>query len=209
MFNELLKTKYIPLEFDLESPRQLSAKISGKSLVLLFLSTCLVLILKNPLYTSMYVGAVASTIYFWLLHVLEPKIGKHRWSIPVFHTLLLALVTQPVLAQANGVTDNANACNGNGLFVAVTNFVNTTFSTITFGGVGGGSLSNLICQVIGFMIVMLLLAFIGTIGRVAYQLSYEQQPLSAVINPLFGFLVFAGGVTVMITVMLGTSTSTS
>ncbi|NJO94585.1 MAG: hypothetical protein HC820_10125, partial [Hydrococcus sp. RM1_1_31] len=82
----------------------------------------------------------------------------------------------------------------------------TLFASITFGGAGGGTLSNLICQVIGFLTIALLLAFLGVLGYVAYQIGYQRQPLSTCLDPLMGFLIFAGGATVMISVMIGTTT---
>ncbi len=181
-------------------------KKEWRSIIIVSIATAMVWIIDNPLYNMFYSSAVGTVGYLFLLRKAKPLIGEQRWSIAIFQTLLFWLVANPVIAQ-DVVTNNDQACSARGLFAGVTNFVNTVFSTITFGGVGGGTLSNLICQVIGFMIVALLLAFIGTIGRTAYQLGYEQQPLSAVINPVFGFLIFAGGVTVVTTVMLGTGTT--
>ena len=181
-------------------------KKEWRSIIMVSIATAMVWLIGNPIYSMLYGSAVATISYLLLLRKAKPIIGEQRWSIAIFQTLLFWLMANPVVAQ-DTVTNNANACTANGLFSRVTNFVSTVFGTITFGGIGGGTLSNLICQVIGFMIVGLLLAFIGTIGRVAYQLGYEQQPLSAVINPVFGFLIFAGGVTVVTTVMLGTGTT--
>ncbi len=111
------------------------------------------------------------------------------------------MILTPVLAQAVPV---GAACNTTGLFSAVTNFVNQLFSTVTFGGVGGGTLSGLICQVVGFLTISLLLGFLGVIGYVGFQIGYQRQPVSTVLDPLMGFLVFAGGATVIIGVMVGT-----
>ena len=166
----------------------------------------MVWVIGNPIYSMLYGSAVATIAYLLLLRKLKPIIGEQRWSIAIFQTLLFSLMANPVIAN-DTVGANDKACTANGLFSRVTSFVSDVFGTITFGGIGDGKLSILICQVIGFMVVGLLLAFIGTIGRVAYQLGYEQQPLSAVINPVFGFLIFAGGVTVVTSVMLGTAAS--
>ncbi len=158
--------------------------------------------MDSPLYSLFFSGASISIAYLLLLRKVKPIIGEHRWSFPVFQAWLFFGLANPVFAQST-VSNNASACNGTGLFLEVTNFVTTIFSTVSLGGVGGGQLSNLICQVVGFMIVGLVLAFIGTAGRVAYQIGYDQQPLSAVISPLFGFLIFAGGATMIIKIILG------
>lgn len=178
-----------------------------KSLALVCGATIMLLVLNNPIYNAFYFLALASIFYLLLLRKLEPIIGQQKWTIPPFHALLASIWADPVLAQATGITDNANACTSNGLFANVTNFVTTLFSSITFGGVGGGSLSNLICQVIGFVTVSLILGFVGILATVAYQVGYQQQPVSVVVNPLFGFLIFAGGVTVVVGVMIGVGTT--
>ena len=176
-----------------------------KSVVLILTSTLMLFALNNPIYNVFYSLALASILYLIMLRKLRSAIGEQRWSIPVFHALLMSLLlSNPVMAQA---TNNTSACTNNGLFSQVTNFVNTIFSSITFGGIGGGTLSNLICQVIGFVIVSLALGFIGVIATVSYQVGYQNQPVSAVVNPVFGFLIFAGGATVVITILIGTGST--
>ena len=64
------------------------------------------------------------------------------------------------------------------------------------------------CQVVGFLTVALLLGFLGVLGYVGYQIGYQRQPVSTVLDPLMGFLVFAGGATVVIGVMVGTGGTT-
>lgn len=178
-----------------------------KSLALVATAT-IMLFLNNPIYNAFYLITHASIFYLLLLRKLEPIIGQQKWTIPPFHALLASIWANPVLAQTAGtITDNTNACTNNGLFSNVTNFINTLFSSITFGGVGGGTLSNLICQVIGFVIVSLVLGFVGILATVAYQVGYQQQPVSVVVNPLFGFLIFAGGVTVVVGVLIGVGTT--
>lgn len=140
----------------------------------------------------------ASMSFTWLFKTLHRYIGHLRWVIPVYHALLFPLVVTPVLAQATG-----NACSNNGLFAGVTNFVSQLFSSVTFGGVQGGSLSGLICQVVGFLTIALLLGFLGVIGYIAFQIGYPRQPISTVLDPLMGFLIFAGASTVVIGVMVG------
>ena len=172
-----------------------------KSLGLIATATTMVLALDNQIYTALYLLSTASILYWIILRQLKPVIGEQRWSIWVFHAVLSSLVTTPAMAQ---LTDNTNACVNEGILAGLTSFVSSLFSTITFGGIGGGTLSNLICQVIGYVIVALILAFISIIATVAFQIGYQQQPPSVVVNPIFGFLIFAGGATVVITVFLGT-----
>ena len=182
-----------------------SAAKEWKPLVLVSTATIMLFALNNPIYNVFYLIALASILYLIMLRQLKPLIGEQRWSIPLFHAWLCSLWASPVMAQA---TNNTSACTNNGLFSQVTNFVDTLFSSITFGGIGGGTLSNLICQVIGFVIVSLVLGFIGILATVAYQVGYQQQPVSVVVNPVFGFLIFAGGATVVITILIGTGTTT-
>lgn len=75
---------------------------------------------------------------------------------------ITSLIVTPVLAQAG------SACTTSGLFSAVTNFINHLFSTVTFGGVGGGTLSILVCQVVGLLTIALLLFFIAVLIYVAF-----------------------------------------
>ena len=147
----------------------------------------------------------ASMIFTLAFRALKPYIGKHKWVIPCYHALLFTLVTKPAFAQA--APDGA--CTNAGLFAAVTNFVDTVFTNITFGGVGGGTLSALICQVVGLLTVGLLLGFLGVLGTISYQVGYQRQPIATVLDPVFGFLIFAGGATFVTSVMLGTGTTTA
>jgi len=149
--------------------------------------------------TTMIVLFWASMSFAWFFRKLNRYIGHWRWIVPVFHAGLSPLVVTPALAQVSG-----NSCSTSGLFSAVTDFVSQLFSTVSFGGVGGGTLSNLICQVVGFLTIALLLGFLGVIGYVAFQIGYQRQPISTVLDPLMGFLIFAGGATVVIGVMVGT-----
>lgn len=150
--------------------------------------------------TTMIVLFWASMSFTWLFRKYKRQVGHFRWLIPAYHAGLSFLIVTPAFAQ---VADGAS-CTTSGLFSAVTNFVNTLFQSVTLGGVGGGTLSGLICQVVGFLTIALLLGFLGTIGYVAYQIGYQRQPISTVLDPLMGFLIFAGGATVMIGVMVGT-----
>ncbi len=156
---KLTKSKPNSGEFDgaLIRAKKLWASLARewKSVVLISISTVMVFVLNNPIYNAFYLIALASIFYLIMLRKLSRALGEQRWSIPVFHALLMSLLlSNPVMAQA---TNNTNACTNNGLFANVTNFVNTIFSSITFGGIGGGTLSNLICQVIGFVVVSLAL----------------------------------------------------
>ena len=105
--------------------------------------------------------------------------------------------------------ETAAVCTGTGLFADVTNFIDTIFGSVTFGGLAGGSLSGLICQTIGLLTVGLLLGFLGVLGTVSYQVGYQRQPIAAVLDPVFGFLIFAGGATFVIAIMLGTGATTT
>ena len=166
--------------------------------------TVLALINGNQLGMKMVSLFWASMIFTLFFRALKPYFGKHKWVIPTYHALLFALVTRPVFAQEAGA---GGACTNTGLFAAVTNFVDQVFTNITFGGVGGGTLSALICQVVGLLTVGLLLGFLGVLGTVSYQVGYQRQPIATVLDPVFGFLIFAGGATFVTSVMLGTATA--
>ena len=148
---------------------------------------------------SLFWASMAFTLVF---RALKPYLGKHKWAIAAYHALLFAFVTKPVFAQA---ADAGAVCTNTGLFSQVTNFINTVFANITFGGVAAGSLSALICQVVGLLTVGLLLGFLGVLGTVSYQVGYQRQPIATVLDPVFGFLIFAGGATFVTTIMLGTA----
>lgn len=165
------------------------------------LATLIAFYTNDPVLTTMIVLFWASISFALLFRKLNSYIGQFRWVILAYHAGLSTLVVTPAFAQAAG-----NGCSTTGLFSAVTNFVNTLFSSVTFGGVGGGTLSSLICQVIGFLTIGLLLGFLGVIGYVAFQIGYQRQPISTVLDPLMAFLIFAGGASVVIGVMIGTAT---
>jgi len=154
---------------------------------------------EDQVLTTMVMLLWASMSFTWLFKKFSKQIGHLRFIIPAYHAMLYPLVVMPAYAQAAG-----NGCSTSGLFSQVTNFVNQLFSSITFGGMGGGTLSNLICQVIGFLTVSLLLGFLGVIGYVAFQIGHQRQPISTVLDPVMGFLIFAGGSTIVIGVMVGT-----
>ena len=165
--------------------------------------TVLALVNGNQLGITMVSLFWASMIFTLCFRALKPYFGKHKWVIPCYHALLFALVTKPAFAQPVPEA----ACTNTGLFAAVTNFVDQVFTSITFGGVGGGTLSALICQVVGLLTVGLLLGFLGVLGTVSYQVGYQRQPIATVLDPVFGFLIFAGGATFVTSVMLGTATA--
>lgn len=158
---------------------------------------------SDQVLSTMIVLFWASMSFTWLFRKLSRYVGHSRWIIPTYHAGLSFLVAQPVLAQVGASGDS---CNTSGLFSAVTNFVSQLFSAVSFGGVGGGTLSSLICQVVGFLTIGLLLGFLGVIGYVAFQIGYQRQPISTVLDPLMAFLIFAGGASVVIGVMVGTGT---
>lgn len=164
------------------------------------LVTMMTLYTQDQLLTTMLMLFWASFIFAWMFSKFNRQIGQFRWIIPAYHAGLFVLVAMPVMAQSAGA-----ACSTPGLFSAVTNFVNQLFSSVTFGGVSGGNLASLICQVVGFLTIALLLGFLGAIGYVAFQIGHQRQPISTVLEPLMGFLIFAGASSVVIGVMLGTS----
>ena len=186
----------------------LSIKKDWKTVVLVISATLLNIYISEQLYSTLYWVSMASITAALWLRSITPLIGEQRGLFAVIQGIIYALVASPVVAQnapptgTGNVTNNAAACTSSGLFSALTNFVSTLFNTVTFGGIGGGQLSNLICQVIGFVTVALILGFIGVISQSAYQIGFNQQPVSAVVNPVFGFLVFAGGSSVVISVLL-------
>jgi hypothetical protein len=164
------------------------------------LVTLMTLISADPMLTTMMMLFWASLSFAWLFRKFNHQIGHFRWMIPAYHAGLFLLIGGPAMAQSSGA-----ACSSPGLFSQVTNFINTLFASISFGGVGGGTLANLICQVVGFLTIAILLGFLAVIGFVAFQIGYQRQPISTVLDPLMGFLIFAGGATIMIAVMVGGS----
>lgn len=181
----------------------ISLSSEKKSLLLAAISTVMYVGLNNPIYSAMYGIAIVTTAYLMLCPRGGKWIKEKQWISYIVYSITITLIGTPALAQ---VGDSTSACTGAGLLSQVTNFVDKVFSTITFGGIGGGSLSNLICQVVGFTVIGLLLSFIGSFGISAYQISYQQQPVSVAIQPLFGFLIFAGSSLMAISIMLGNST---
>ena len=149
----------------------------------------------------------ASTIFafsFRWLKNLSPYIEKQKWIIPAYHAILFAFIAKPVMAQST--VGNVAACNTTGLFGALGTFTTTMFEAVSFGSVGGSTLSTLICQTIGFLTLAILLGFLGVLGYVSFQIGYQRQPVSTTLDPLFGFLIFAGGSALIIAVMIGQGT---
>ncbi|MGK7939370.1 MAG: hypothetical protein AB4062_04280 [Crocosphaera sp.] len=146
------------------------------------------------------VGLFWGSLSFALIfRELRKYMGNQGWLITVYHLILGMLVAKPVMAQATGTT---GACSNSGLFGEVTNFISTLFSTISFGGTSTTTLSTLLCQVVGFLALALVLGFVGSLGYVAYQVGFQRQPISTCLEPLMGFLIFAGGSSVIISVIV-------
>lgn len=152
--------------------------------------------------TTLFWASLFFAFCFRWLNNLSPYIEKQKWIIPLYHGILFAFVAKPVMAQG---TFGAAACQTSGLFATVGSYTETVFSAVSFGAIGGATLSTLICQVIGFLTLAIILGFLGVLGYVAFQIGYQRQPVSTTLDPLFGFLIFAGGATMMIAVMLGTT----
>ncbi|OWY64269.1 hypothetical protein B7486_48205 [cyanobacterium TDX16] len=158
----------------------------------------------NDPFLSTTVGIFWASFLFALLYRrLSRYVGRSKWPFVAYHAVLSLSIANPTYAQLNGVA--SGACSTSGLFSSVTNYVSQLFSTVSFGGVGGGTLGGLICQVVGFLTITLVLAFLGVFGYVSYQIGYNKQPVSTALDPLMGFLIFAGAASVVIGVMIGTS----
>ncbi len=141
----------------------------------------------------------ASLTFAFIFRELRKHIGNQGWLIYAFHLILSISVSKPAWAQATGTT---GACSNAGILGDVTSFISTLFSTISFGGTTTTTLSTLLCQVVGFLVLALVLGFVGSIGYVAYQVGFQRQPISTCLEPLMGFLIFAGGSSVIISVMV-------
>ena len=139
----------------------------------------------------------ASLTFAFIFRELRKYIGNQGWLIYGFHLILSVLVGGPAWAQTTG-----GACSNSGIFAEVTNFISSLFSTISFGGTSTTTLSTLLCQVVGFLALALVLGFVGSIGYVAYQVGFQRQPISTCLEPLMGFLIFAGGSSVIIGVIV-------
>ncbi|MEL7535379.1 MAG: hypothetical protein AAFR89_05315 [Cyanobacteria bacterium J06633_1] len=144
----------------------------------------------------------ASMLFTLAFRGLRPVIGKQKWLIACYHAMLFAFVASPVFAQ-NTITSAGDACANIGLFGPVAVFVENMLGGIKFAGADGGALSVLVCQVIGFLTIALVLGFLGALGYVSYQVGYQRQPISTTLDPLFGFLIFAGGSALIIALMTG------
>lgn len=147
----------------------------------------------------------ASLTFAFIFRELRKYIGNQGWLIYTFHIILSISVGKPAWAQATGGGGSGGtggACSNSGLFGDVTNFISSLFSTISFGGTSTTTLSTLLCQVVGFLALALVLGFVGSIGYVAYQVGFQRQPISTCLEPLMGFLIFAGGSSVIISVIV-------
>lgn len=172
--------------------------------VSLTLFTLLSIWYNDPFFNTTLGLFWASFLFALLYRRLSRYVGRSKWPFVAFHAALSLSIANPTYAQNIGDAASG-ACSTNGLFSSVTNFVSQLFSTVSFGGVGGGTLGGLICQVVGFLTITLVLAFLGVFGYVSYQIGYNKQPVSTALDPLMGFLIFAGASSVVIGVMIGTS----
>jgi hypothetical protein len=158
---------------------------------------------KDEFLTTITILFWASITFTWGLTKLKSYKKRLGWLVPLYHAGLFVLVAAPAFAAPGDA-----ACTNSGIFAQLTNFVNQLFSNISFGTVGGGTLGALICQVIGFLTILLILGFTGAAGTMSYKIAIQGQPISTTLEPLMGFLIFSGFVTMVIGVMLGTSTQT-
>ena len=164
------------------------------------ISTVLASLSNSQMAVTMMSLFWASMIFTLAFRALRPHIGKHKWIIPSYHALLFAFVANPAFAQA---ADQGAVCGNPGLFSRVTEFVVIMFGNVAFAGTGASGLGALVCQVVGLLTIGLVLGFLGVLGTVSYQVGYQRQPIATVLDPLFGFLIFAGGATFVISIMLG------
>lgn len=158
--------------------------------------------------TALFWASMAFAFAFRKIKAISPWAEKNGLAIfTVYHAILFAFISKPVIAQTS--TTGVSACNTSGLFGNIGTFVVNVFNSVTFNSVGSATLSSLICQVIGFLTLAILLGFLGVLGYVAFQIGYQRQPVSTTLDPLFGFLIFAGGSGVIIATMIGTGGITS
>ncbi len=163
------------------------------------LITLMGLVSESQTYVQLVGLFWASLTFALIFRELRKYIGNQGWLITAYHLILAMLVGKPVMAQATGTT---GACSNSGIFGEVTSFISSLFSTISFGGTSTTTLSTLLCQVVGFLALALVLGFVGSIGYVAYQVGFQRQPISTCLEPLMGFLIFAGGSSVIISVIV-------
>ena len=132
----------------------------------------------------------------------KSKVGFYAYFALVAYYVVNPVV--PVFAQ--NTVEEVAACNTAGLLGNLGSFTINLFSSIQFGSVAGSDFSSLICQVIGLLVVGLLVVFIGLFGYVMYQVNIQQQPYSVAIQPILGFVTFAGSTALAIQVMIGDGT---
>ena len=189
-------------------PTKLKTKIPPW-FVLMGILVGIALFLNSEIYTTLVAVLCTSTIFALCLRKLisvSPYIARQKWLVSVYHAILFAFIAKPVMAQEVGTVAS---CNTNGLFGAIGNFVVNIFAAVTFGSVGGATLSNLICQVIAYITLSVVLSFLVAAAYAAYQITFNQQPVSVAATPLYAFLIFAGVSSVIIGVMIGDGSITS
>lgn len=146
-------------------------------------------------------------IALFCIFVLNKAIGlkfKSKIGFYAYFGLLGYYIFNPVVPVfAQSTVGEVAACNTGGLLGNLGSFAINLFSSIEFGSVEGSNFSSLICQVIGLLIIGLLVVFIGLFGYVMYQVNIQQQPYSVAIQPILGFVTFAGSTALAINVMIG------
>ncbi len=201
MYSEMIETQKTKLTWVDEKWTSLVPKWMKQALPKWYISVGLISLMGLVSESQTYIQLVglfwASLTFAFIFRELRKYIGNQGWLITAYHLILAMLVAKPVMAQATG-----GACTNSGLFGDVTNFISSLFSTISFGGTSTTTLSTLLCQVVGFLALALVLGFVGSIGYVAYQVGFQRQPISTTLEPLMGFLIFAGGSSVIISVIV-------
>jgi len=92
------------------------------------------------------------------------------------------------------------ACQTTGIFGTLANFVTTLFGTVA-------DLNSLVCQFIGILTLVLVFGFIAGMAYAGFQIGYQRQPIGTVLDPFFGFVVFAAGTSAIIGILIGTGTT--
>ncbi|ACB54374.1 hypothetical protein cce_5028 [Crocosphaera subtropica ATCC 51142] len=201
MYSQMMESKKTKLTWFDEKWKTLVPKwmkpILPKWQISVGLITLMGFISESQTYVELVGLFWASLTFAFIFRELKKYLGNQGWLIYAFHLILSISVSKPALAQATG-----GACTNSGLFGDVTNFISSLFSTISFGGTSTTTLSTLLCQVVGFLALALVLGFVGSIGYVAYQVGFQRQPISTTLEPLMGFLIFAGGSSVIISVIV-------
>lgn len=167
-----------------------------KSLIIV---TVLVPIVNEPIYTSGYLFLMGLYLYLNSVKYLNIALKKYNWITIVYLAISGSMLATPALAA---IEANEQACSQKGLFAPITNFIDSMFGKITFQGFGGGALSSLLCQVVGFFILGAVITFLA--GALEGANRWKQgETIAMALQPLIGFLLFGGMATIMLVTFFG------